>query len=365
LYDRFARLICEYCCNIKGGDEVLIQAGFEAFPLVRSLWTEVVKRGAYPRFDVTDEVLTEIFYRYAPESLLRHYSKIDEFIISNVDVRIRILSSSHTKPLVNVDPSRMKVRAQAVAKLTEIFMRRDFEGSLRWLVTAYPTRAMAQEAGMSPLEFEDFVFRALKLYSDDPVNAWIKQAKWQEKIINFLSKVSELKIESEDTNLTINVSGRKWINDDGKVNMPGGEVFTCPIEDSAEGYIRFDYPAIWRGYEVKNIKLKFKRGEVIEAYAEVGEDFLKKMLETDEGARRIGEFAFGLNYDIDRMVKEILFDEKIGGTIHMALGAAYLKTGGTNKSAIHWDLIKGMGKAKVYADGDLVYENGKFIEDIL
>ncbi len=361
MFTKFAKLLVEYCTCVKTDDEVFISSTYEAFPLIRELWKEVVSKGAYPRLNLTDEVLTELFYRYAPESLLKYYSKIDEFIMENIDVRISILSSTHTKPLVNIDPEKMKIRAQTTTKLTEIFMRRDAEGKLRWVVTAYPTRALAQEAGMSPLEFEDFVFKALKLYRDDPVKAWAEQASWQEKIINVLKKVSEIRIVGEDTDLTINVSGRTWINDDGKVNMPGGEIFTAPHEDSAEGYVKFDYPAIWRGVEVKGAKLTFKQGKVVDAKAEVGEEFLRKMLETDEGAKRIGEFAFGLNYDITRSVRNILFDEKIGGTIHLALGAAYPKTGGKNKSAIHWDLIKSMKEGKVYADGELIYKNGKFI----
>lgn len=361
MYTKFAKLLVEYCTRVKEGDEVIISATHEAYPLIKELWREVVSRGAYPRINLTDEVLTELFYKYAPESLLKYYSKIDEFIMENIDVRISILSSTHTKPLVDVDPEKIKIRAQATSKLTEIFMRRDAEGKLRWVVTAYPTRALAQEAGMSPLEFEEFVYKALKLYKDDPVKAWTEQASWQERIVDLLKKTKELRFVGEDLDLTVNVDGRIWINDDGKVNMPGGEIFTAPHEDSADGYIKFDYPAIWRGVEVRGVKLTFKRGEVIEAKAEVGENFLKKMLETDEGAKRIGELAFGLNYDITRPVKEILFDEKIGGTIHLALGAAYPKTGGKNKSAIHWDLIKNMKDGKVYADGELIYENGKFI----
>lgn len=365
MYGKFAKLITEYCTDIKANDEALITATYEAYPLIKELWREIVSKGAYPRLNIMDEILTELFYKYAPENLLKYYSKIDEYIMENIDVRISILSSTHTKPLVNIDPEKMKVRAQTTAKLTEIFMRRDAEGRLKWVVTAYPTRALAQEAGISPLDFEEFVFKALKLYKDDPVKAWQDQALWQEKIVNTLMKIKEIKFVAEDTDLTVRVDGRKWINDDGKVNMPGGEIFTAPHEDSVEGYIKFDYPAIWRGVEVKGVKLKFKNGKVIDAKAEVGENFLKKMLETDEGAKRIGELAFGLNYDIDRAIKEILFDEKIGGTIHIALGSAYLKTGGKNKSAIHWDLIKNMKKSEVYGDGDLIYKDGKFISEIL
>lgn len=204
----------------------------------------------------------------------------------------------------------------------------------------------------------------MKLYEDDPVAAWVNQANTQQRIVDALSKVSELRIVGHDTDIVLRVDGRVWINDDRKNNMPG-EVFTGPHEDSVEGVIRFDFPAIWRGIEVRNARLVFRRGEVVEAEAELGNEFLKKMLETDEGARRVGEVAFGLNYDITRYTKEILFDEKIGGTIHMALGASYIKTGGTNKSSIHWDLIKDMKKGKVFADGELIYENGRFLMEVL
>lgn len=365
MLNKFARLITEYCTSVKSRDEVLINSTHEAYPLVRELWVEVVRRGGYPRWSISDEILNEIFYKHSTEELLRYYSRIDEYITENIDVRISILSSTHSKYLVSVDPERLKLRAQATRKLSEIFMRRDSEGTLRWVVTAYPTRAMAQEAGMSPLEYEEFVFKSLKLYEEDPVSAWVKQASTQQKIADALSKVSELRIVSQDTDLLLRVDGRFWINDDGKNNMPGGEVFTGPHEDSVEGVIRFDFPAVWRGVEVKNIKLVFSKGEVIESSAELGSEFLKKMLETDEGARRVGEVAFGLNYDITRHTKEILFDEKIGGTIHLALGASYIKTGGTNKSSIHWDLIKDMRKGRVYADGELIYENGRFLMEVL
>ncbi len=365
MISKLARLITEYCVSVKQGDEVIINASLEAYPLVRELWREVVVRGGYPRFLLNDEVLTETFYKYAPQSLLSYYSRIDEFIAENVDVRISIVSSTHTKPLVSVDPEKLKLRAQATKKLTEIFMRRDGEGSLRWVVTVFPTRALAQEAGMSPLEYEEFVYRALKLYSEDPIKAWVNQAEQQQKIVTFLSKVSELRFVAEGTDLRLRVDGRVWISDDGKHNMPGGEVFTGPHEDSVEGVITFDYPAIWRGVEVRNVRLVFKKGVVVEARAESGEDYLMRMLEVDEGAKRVGEIAFGLNYDINRQTRETLFDEKIGGTIHLALGSSYIRTGGKNVSAIHWDLIKGMKNGRVFADGDLIYENGKFLNEVL
>lgn len=363
--ESFARLLVDYCTSVRRGDEVLIRANFEAFPLVREVYRAVVEAGGYPRLQVEDEELTEIFYRYAQRELLEYLSPIDKFIAENISVHIGIVSSTHVKPLVGVDPERFKVRRAALKPLTEIFMRRDGEGSLRWTVTLYPTRALAQEAGMSILDYEDFVYRALKLHTGNPVEAWVEQARWQERIAVKLSKISELRIVDVDTDLTLRVDGRTWINDDGKKNMPGGEVFTGPQEEATEGYITFTYPAIWGGYEVEGVRLKFSRGAVVEARAVKGEDILKKALEVDEGARRLGEAAFGLNYDIKKHTKQILFDEKIGGTIHLALGAAYPATGGRNMSAIHWDMIKDMSKAKVYGDGDLIYEDGRFIEETL
>ncbi|MCD6084728.1 MAG: aminopeptidase [Desulfurococcales archaeon] len=363
---KFAKLIADYCTEVRKGDEVLVSASIEALPLVRELWKAIVSKSAYPIFSLRDDILSEIFYKYASEDLLKHKSKIDIFIAENIDVRISILSPTHTKPLIGVDPEKIGLRRRALKKLTEVFMRRDAEGSLRWVVTAYPTNSLAQEAGMSPLEYSEFVFKSLKLYSDDPVRSWIQQRERQQKIVNFLNKVSELRFISEDTDILVRVDGRTWINDDGKKNMPGGEVFTGPHEDCTEGHIVFTYPAIWSGVEVEGVRLVFKRGRVVEANAAKGEEFLRKIIEVDEGARRLGEVAFGLNYDIGRFTKEILFDEKIGGTIHMALGASYPSTGGKNTSAIHWDMIKDMKKdGKVYADGDLIYENGRFLEEVL
>lgn len=343
----------------------MITSTIAGMPLIIELYKKIVDAGGYPRISISNEELTEYFYRKASPELLEYLSPIDKFIMENINGIIRIIAPTHTKPLTGVDPDRISKVAAASRPLSDIMMKRDALGTLRWTVTAYPTNAMAQEAGFSPLEWREFVFKSVKLYSDDPIAEWKKQAVIQEKISSFLNKVKEIRVLGDDTDLYLRFDGRVWISDDGKNNMPGGEVFSAPIEDSVEGKITFNYPAIWRGVEVHRVKLVFRRGEVIEASAEKGEDFLKKMIATDEGAKRLGEFAFGLNYDISRFTKEILFDEKIGGTIHMALGSAYLQTGGKNASSIHWDMIKDMRNGKIYADGDLVYENGKFIKDII
>ncbi|MFZ8791992.1 MAG: aminopeptidase [Thermosphaera aggregans] len=357
-----AEIIVDYSLNLKPGEEVVINASVEAIPLVRELVRKIVEKEAYPlliRLD--EESITEAFYKYAPQNVLTHVSIIEKEIVEKASASISIISPSHTKPLANVDPEKIKTRAQARRELNKIFLERSANGELKWVVTIYPTKALAQEAGMSISEYEDFVFRALYADAENPVAEWTRIGQELSKIAEFLNKVKELRFEGPGINLSLSVEGRRWISDDGKNNMPGGEVFTGPVEESVEGTVEFDYPAIWRGVEVEGVRLVFKNGRVVEASATRGEEFLKKMLNTDEGASRLGEIAFGLNYNINRHTKEILFDEKIGGTIHMALGASYPETGGKNVSSIHWDLIKDMSKSRVYADGVLIYENGRFI----
>ncbi|RLE59812.1 MAG: aminopeptidase [Thermoprotei archaeon] len=362
---KLADLLVEYSLGVEPGWEVSFNATPEALPLAVEVMRAVSSRGAHLLVFMRDEVLTETYYRYATDELLKSVSKVDRFLMENLDAMISVVSSTHTKYLASIDPERLKISSMARRELTETFMKRSAEGSLKWVVSAYPTKALAQEANMSFMDYAEFVFRALKVDKPDPISEWKMQAEWQEKIANFLNKVSELRYEGPGLDLTVRVEGRRWINDDGKHNMPGGEVFTAPIEDSVEGVIEFTYPAVWRGKEVEGVRLVFKRGVVVEAKAVRGEEFLKKMLETDEGAKRVGELAFGLNYGVDRFTKSILFDEKIGGTIHLALGAAYPECGGENKSAIHWDMVRDMKGSRVYADGDLIYENGKFLEDVI
>lgn len=357
-----AEIIVDYSLSLKPGEEVAINANVEAIPLVKEIVRKIVERDAYPvliRLD--EESITETFYKVASPAVLSHVSPIEREIVEKINASISIISPSHTKPLVGVDPEKLKIRSQARQELNKVFLERSAKGELKWVVTIYPTKALAQEASMSISEYEDFVFHALHADSQDPVSEWVKIGEYLSKIATFLDKVKELRFVGPGIDLLVSVEGRKWIADDGRNNMPGGEVFTGPVEDKVEGFVEFEYPAIWRGVEVEGVRLVFKNGKVVESSARRGEEFLKKMLSTDEGASRLGEIAFGLNYNIARYTKEILFDEKIGGTIHMALGASYPETGGKNVSSIHWDLIKDMNKGKVYADGTLVYENGRFI----
>ncbi len=361
---KLADLVVRYSTEVRKGDFTVITGSYAALPLIKELVRAILENGGNPSVYFLEEEVEEIFYKYAKDEQLEFVSPLSRLMIEKADVRISVLSSTHTKHLSTVDPEKIRKRMAARRELTEIFMKRDAEGSLRWNVIPYPTKALAQEAEMSLVDYEDFVYKSCMVDREDPVEAWCEQARRQEEIVKLLSMVSEIRVVGEKTDLTIRVDGRKWINDDGKKNMPGGEVFTGPVEDSAEGVIYFEYPAIWRGIVVEGIQLKFEKGVVVEAKALRKEEYLKKILETDEGARRIGEFAFGLNYNINRFTRNILFDEKIGGTIHIAVGAGYPITGSHNKSSIHWDMIKDMRKGEVYADGELVYRNGRFLIEL-
>ena len=362
---RLARLLSEYSVGIREGDKVVIRGSVESLPLVRELYREALERGAYPYVSLQDSVLTEIFYSYASEKQLSYISPITRILYEEYDVHVSILSSGHTRVLSGIPPEKPAIARKARGPLLQKFLQEAAEGKKRWTIAPYPTLALAQEAGMRPLEYEDFVYHALKLHVDDPVEAWRVQSEKQKKLIEtLLSKADEIRLVHEETgtDLLVKVGGRTWVSDDGHENMPGGEVFTGPVEDATEGCIRFNMPQIYMGVEVEGVKLCFRNGRVVEYDAIRGRDFLEKMLGLDDGAKILGEYAFGLNYDITRQTKEILFDEKIGGTIHMALGNGYPETGSKNQSALHWDMIIDMRspKAKVYIDGDLVYENGKF-----
>ena len=364
--DKFASLLAGYCVEAREGDEAVIRFQLPGLPLARAVAGELFSRGSAARLQLDDEVVTELFYRRAPRSLLERLSPIDEYIMEKVTVLVSIISPEQTRHLTGVDPERLAAASRARARLTEVFMQRSARGELRWVVTAYPSPAMAQEAGMSLLELEELLVSALKLREEDPAAAWAGQAEWQERVARLLSRGSELKVEGPGVDLLLRVDGRRWINDDGRKNMPGGEVFTGPHEDATEGYIEFDFPALYRGSELERVRLVFRRGQVVEASAARGGELLRKLLEVDEGARRLGEAAFGLNYGITRATKIVLLDEKIGGTMHLALGAAYPETGGTNKSAIHLDLVKDLRRnAVVKLDGDVIYRDGRFIEDYL
>lgn len=358
--EKLAKLCVHYSVNLKPKEKVLIQGHPSAFPLINEIYKECLLSDAYP-LTYGNLDLTYTFYKYAKEHQLKFVSPFEKFLAENIDVTIRVYCDPNPKKLTNITPEKVKTHAAARKELMEIFNKRTSEGKLRWTLLPYPIRAQAQEASMSLTEYEDFVYASCLVDKEDPIAEWKKIHQRQEKICEFLNKVNEIHITGEDTDLTFNVKGRKWINCSGEENMPDGEVFTAPIENSANGTIRFTFPGIVAGREVEDIKLTFKDGKVVDASAVKGNELLQQILKI-EGANRIGEAAIGTNYAITRFTKNMLFDEKMGGTIHIALGNSYPESGGLNKSAIHWDILKDMKKdGEIYADNELFYKNGKFL----
>ena len=361
--ENLAAVITDYSVRIDEEMEVIIMGHYSAQPLIEAIMKRVVEKGAHPILSVYTDNSEFIFYKYAKENLLTSIPKYRRFLYENADVFINIESTVNTRALTNVDHERVQRRMAANAPLIEIFQEREKRGELQWVIAPYPTLGLAQEAEMSLLEYEEFVYAACMANREDAVERWRELEEMQRKVTGYLEGKSEIRIVGEDTDITFRVDGRKWVNSAGHKNLPDGEVFTSPLEDSAEGHIRFTYPAIYRGVEVRDIFLRFENGEVVEYGATRGKEFLEKMLNVDEGAKRVGEVAIGTNYAIDRFTRNILFDEKIGGTVHIALGRGFpAETGGGNVSSLHWDMIKDMrGGGRIYADGELFYENGKFL----
>ena len=358
--EKLAKLCVHYSVDVQPKEEALIQGSELAFPLMHEIYKECLLSGAYPF--IMPHLDTEYtFFKYAKEHQLTYVSPFDKFMIEKIDVRVSVYCESNPKRLTNIDPARMKTHAASRGELSAIFYKRVSEGKLKWTALPYPINAQAQEATMSLEEYENFVYSSCFADKEDPIAEWKKIYKQQEKICEFLNKTSQIHVVGEDTDLTFNVKGRRWVNCGGKENMPDGEVFTAPIENSVNGTIRFTFPGIVAGREVEDIRLTFKDGKVIKASALKGDEFLQQIHKID-GADRIGEVAIGTNYAITKFTKNMLFDEKMGGTIHVALGNSYPESGGINKSPIHWDILKDMKKdGEIYADDKLFYKNGKFL----
>jgi aminopeptidase len=282
--------------------------------------------------------------------------------MERIDASLGIWAHYNTRDLTGVDPKRQAARREATRQISQRFLERAGKGELRWVGTQYPTHSDAQDAEMSLSEYEDFVFRAGLLDHPDPVASWQKVREEQDRIVRLLQTKRELRLTGPSIDLTVHTGGRRWINAAGEHNFPDGEVFTGPVETATTGRVTFSFPAIYGGREVDGITLTFAGGRVVEATAKKAEDFLLAMLDLDAGARTLGEFAFGTNYGIHKFTRNILFDEKIGGTVHMALGAAYPETGGTNQSGLHWDMICDLRTdTEVRADGEVIYRDGKFL----
>ncbi len=352
-----ARTMAVYCLDAKPKEVFALNGSSAAAPLMEALNEELLKRGAWPLIRMTPDGASEAVFFHGQDHHFDEVSPAEKAILKTLAGTAVIYSSRNTRALSNVDPALQGRIAKATRPLKDQLLKK------KWTLTLFPTEAYAQDAEMSLRDFEDFVYGATFSDEDDPVKSWGELSKKQAKLISKLEGAKEVRIVGPDTDLTLSVAGRTFINSAGTHNMPSGEVFTGPVEHSAEGEIRYDFPVVNQGREIDGIRLVFRKGKVVEATATKNEDFLLKMLDMDPGARRLGELGIGTNFRIQRFIKNILFDEKIGGTIHLALGASYEETGGKNKSGLHWDMIKDLRKGgELIVDGKCIQKNGKFLK---
>lgn len=359
---KFAKVLVNYSLKLKKGDLFIIEGNTVSEPLIKEVYKEAVLAGAHPHATAPIEGLNEMMLKLGSDEQISYISPMERAIFDNAQAYLTIMGSSNTKALMNVNPDKLSLRSKSRNELFVKLLQKMGSKELNWCGTQFPTHSAAMDANMSLSEYEEFLFEACHLNSDDPVAEWKKVHDEQERLVKILDTKKHLEFKSKDTHLTMDVEGRKWINCDGQVNFPDGEIFTSPIENTVNGHIRFSYPAIHMGNEVEDVVLTFKDGKVIDATAKKGEEFLKKMLDSDEGARMVGEIAIGTNYNIPKFTKNILFDEKLGGTIHLAVGASLPEAGGKNESGLHWDMICNMKDGgEIYADGELIHKDGKFV----
>jgi aminopeptidase len=367
--DRLAKLLIEYSTRIGEGDRVAIEAEPAAEPLVRALFKRVLQAGGHPHLlislsgFVSMSGFDDLFMTYANEEQLSFVPSFYKLAYDNFESRIRIWSQSNTRALSNIDKVRLTQREKTLEIISRAQFERGAKGKFRWLTTMFPTEAYAQDAEMSLSEFEDFLFRACQVDDPekDPVVYWQGVEVEQKKVVDWLEGHDKVEVCGPHCDLSLSVQGRTFLSSCGHYNMPDGEVYTGPVEESVNGWVRFTVPTSYRGNHVEGVELEFVDGQVVGAKAEKGQSFLEKMLEIDPGARYLGEFAVGTNYGIQRPTRNILFDEKIGGTFHVALGAGYPETGSKNQSAIHWDMITDLKEGgEIKIDGEVIYKDGAF-----
>ncbi len=360
--EKLADVLVGYSARVQKNNLVRLNGPAIATPLIVELYRKVLQAGAHPLVRVTPDELPETLYKLAGEEQLKYLNPINAFEVEHLDCSIGIWGEENTKALTNCDPKKMGAAATARKVITDRFLKRAAEGKLHWCGTQYPTQASAQDAEMSLAEYEDFVFKAGLLHLPEPVAAWKEISRRQQKLVDFLNGMNDYHVVAANgTDIRMSVAGQTWINCDGHENFPDGEVFTGPLLDSVNGTIHFSFPAVHHGHEVHDVRLTFKDGKVTDAGASKGEEFLISMLDMDAGSRMLGECAIGTNYAITRYTKNTLFDEKIGGTVHFALGAGYPETGNTNESGLHWDMVVDLRDGGfIEIDGETVSESGRF-----
>lgn len=359
---KLADVLVSYSVAVKKDQLVRINGSPNSVPLVLEVYRKVLAAGGHPFVRCLPEDTAEVMLKHGSEAQLAYVNPIDTFECEQIDATIGLWAEENTRALTNCDPKRTSLRSKARKPLLDLFLKRAAEGNLRWVGTQYPTAAAAQDAEMSLEEYEEFVFGAGLLNQPDPVAGWKKMGERQQRLVDFLSgKTDYHVVAANGTDIRMSVADRRWINCDGHENFPDGEVFTGPVVDSVNGQINFSFPAVHDGRECDGVKLTFRNGKVIDASAGKGQEFLFSMLDMDAGSRFLGECAIGTNYGITRYTRNTLFDEKIGGTVHFALGAGYPETGNTNESGLHWDMVCDLRNGgHVEIDGVKVNVDGKF-----
>jgi aminopeptidase len=353
---KLARVLVEYSVRAGEGEQVVVSGGAAAEPLIKEVYAKLLDVDAIPIPQVSLPGMQELFFGHAKEHHYEETPPVVRSMYEGADAFISIMSPQNTRALASVDPQKQQALGKRDKALRDMIVARD-----RWALTLFPTEALAQESEMGLDDYEEFVFEAMALNEDDPVRYWREKAREQQRLVERLEEADEVRITGLQTDLTLSVKDRKFLNGDGSHNMPCGEIFTGPVEDSANGEVYFGIPVAVGGREVSGVRLRFEEGRVVGSSAEKGEEYLSAMLDADDGARYLGELGIGTNYGIPRATKNILFDEKLGGTVHLAVGRSYEKTGGKNESSVHWDLICDLRKdGELYADGELLQKDGKF-----
>tara|TARA_B100000586_G_scaffold257257_1_gene220742 strand:+ start:1017 stop:2126 length:1110 start_codon:yes stop_codon:yes gene_type:complete len=356
---QYAKLLVHYCLRLKAHDSLLVRTTPLAAPLLKPLYQQILRVGARPEFQLTFEHQQKIFYENATSDGLTQVSPFYKHAVEKFDSILTIDAPYHCTDLQHIEPPKRTSVQKAHAPIKQLFMSRSASKNLKWALCVYPTEALAKAAHMSLPDFEQFVFDACFLMESDPISAWEKLGETQANIVSFLNYKRHFRFVGPQTDISFSTENRLWQNSDGKRNMPSGEVFTSPVENSVNGHIYFSYPSMYNGTHVEDIVLDVENGIIVKWAAKKGKDVLDSIFSIP-GARQFGEVAIGTNKWIKKATRNTLFDEKIGGSIHMAIGASYPETGGQNSSAIHWDMIKDMRDGQIIADDELVYENGRF-----
>ena len=359
--ERMADVLVDYSMEVKKDDLVTIRGAYVAEPLMLALYERCLQRGAQPMLRASFPAADPVFYKFAQEHQLDYVWETEKWMNENLDVSFHILSDTNTRHLSRADHGKQVRRSLARKDLMDRWFQRSAAGEARWNITLFPTEAYAMDAEMSLAEYEDFYYGACFVDMPDPVAEWKKFAEKHKELVKWMDGRNEIHLEGEGTDLILEVGGRTWLPADGKENFPDGEIFTGPHETKTRGHITYTYPAIYDGVAVEGIRLEFEGGRVVDATARRNEDFLIKKLDTDPGARVLGEIGIGTNFGIKNFTGEILLDEKIGGTVHLAVGASYPESGGTNESAVHWDMVCDLRTGgRISVDGDVLIEEGKF-----